>query len=336
MRDLVSCFSESAINISSAFPSSHHTNYSFSCSSSSAASTAAPSTVTAPSSAATSADAVVPSTQTSVSSLYKIHSHNRKPIFLSLTWTHHGLTVSSSSSSSSAFKLNTASGLFRKKKGTKSVDDRVEIHWDLSAAKYDSGRPEPVSEFYLVALVDSEVALVLGDDEKKFAAVAAGTAATASLVSRQEHCSGSTVYSTRARFCESGSQHDILIKCSAAAAGGRHPVLSVSIDKKVVIRVKRLQWNFRGNQTIFVDGLLVDLMWDVHDWFFNPAAAAAAAAANAAAVFMFRTRSGLDSRLWLEEKSAKKEEQLQHHHHHPSQQQRIADFSLLIYASKSP
>jgi hypothetical protein len=34
--------------------------------------------------------------------------------------------------------------------------------------------------------------------------------------------------------------------------------------------VKQLQWNFRGNQTIFVDNLLVDLMWDVHDWFFNP------------------------------------------------------------------
>jgi hypothetical protein len=59
-------------------------------------------------------------------------------------------------------------------------------------------------------------------------------------------------------------------------------------------RVKRLQWNFKGNQTIFVDNLLVDLMWDVHDWFFNPA--------SRYAVFMFRTRNGLDSRLWLEEK----------------------------------
>ncbi|CAN1252446.1 hypothetical protein LINPERPRIM_LOCUS8019 [Linum perenne] len=328
MRDLVSCFSETAVNVAS-FPSHHHPNsYSFSCSSS-AASTAAS---TAPSSAAEAAVSI-PSVQTSVSSLYKIHSH-KKPIFLSLTWTHHGLTVSFSSSSAAVFKLNTASGLFRKKKGSKSIDDRFEIHWDLSTAKYDSGRPEPVSEFYFVVLVDSEVALVLGDDGGKFTASAMAEAA-ASLVSRQEHCSGSTVYCTRARFCESGSQHDILIKCAAAASGGgggrqHHPVLSVSIDKKVVIRVKRLQWNFRGNQTIFVDGLLVDLMWDVHDWFFNPAAAAA--------VFMFRTRSGLDSRLWLEEKLAKKEEQLleQNHHHHHPQQQRIAEFSLLIYACKSP
>ncbi|CAI0454141.1 unnamed protein product [Linum tenue] len=66
-----------------------------------------------------------------------------------------------------------------------------------------------------------------------------------------------------------------------------------------------MQWNFRGNQTIFVDGLLVDLMWDVHDWFFHPEATTATA--PAAAVFMFRTRSGLDSRLWPEEKLAQKE-----------------------------
>jgi hypothetical protein len=37
-----------------------------------------------------------------------------------------------------------------------------------------------------------------------------------------------------------------------------------------MLRVKRLQWNFRGNQMIFVNNLLADLMWDVHDWFFNP------------------------------------------------------------------
>ncbi|KAJ6310972.1 hypothetical protein OIU76_015654 [Salix suchowensis] len=112
-----------------------------------------------------------------------------------------------------------------------------------------------------------------------------------------------------------GIQHDIVIKCSGETEGLRNPVLSVYIDKKTVIRVKRLQWNFRGNQTVFLDGLLIDLLWDVHDWFFNPG--------SGYAVFMFRTRSGMDSRLWLEEKLVQKE------------QERI-EFSLLIYASKSP
>ena len=82
-----------------------------------------------------------------------------------------------------------------------------------------------------------------------------------------------------------------------------------------MIRVKRLHWNFRGNQTIFVDGLLVDLLWDVHDWFFNPSS-------SGYAVFMFRTRSGMDSRLWLEEKNAHKDKDR-------------VEFSLLIYACKT-
>nr|DAD39138.1 TPA_asm: hypothetical protein HUJ06_013461 [Nelumbo nucifera] len=46
-------------------------------------------------------------------------------------------------------------------------------------------------------------------------------------------------------------------------------MLSTHIDKRKVIRVKRLKWNFRGNRTIFIDGFLVDMMWDVHDWFLQ-------------------------------------------------------------------
>ncbi|KAL7145351.1 hypothetical protein ABFS83_07G076600 [Erythranthe nasuta] len=51
-------------------------------------------------------------------------------------------------------------------------------------------------------------------------------------------------------------------------------------------------------------------MWDVFDWFYNPGA-------PGNAVFMFRTMSGLDSRLWLEEKDLDK-----------------VDFSFIIYAYK--
>ncbi|KAB2012658.1 hypothetical protein ES319_D09G105800v1 [Gossypium barbadense] len=163
-------------------------------------------------------------------------------------------------------------------------------------------------------MVDSEIGLVLGDmaEEtvtKKFKN--ATPVAKVSLISRQEHCSGTTLYSTKAQFCDTGILHDILIRCSGEHEGLKHPVLSVCIDKKTVIRVKRLQWNFRGNQTIFVDGLLVDLMWDAYDWFFNPV--------TGSAVFLFRTRSGLDSRLWLEEKLVQKD------------QDRV-EFSLLIHA----
>ncbi|XP_010261322.1 PREDICTED: uncharacterized protein LOC104600184, partial [Nelumbo nucifera] len=178
--------------------------------------------------------------------------------------------------------------------------------------------PELVDGFYIVVLANSELGLVLGDmgEEvvcKKFKVVV--SVAQFFLVSQTEHLSGNPLYSTKAQFCDIGMTHDILIKCSGEDEGLKYLVLSVCIDKMKVIRVKRLQWNFKGNQTIFVDGLLVDMMWNVHDWFFNPD--------SRYVVFMFRTRSGLDSQLWLEEKTTQKD------------QERV-DFSLLIYAYKSP
>ncbi|CAI0464679.1 unnamed protein product, partial [Linum tenue] len=156
----------------------------------------------------------------------------------------------------STFKLNTSSGLFRKKKGSRSIDaggpdSKFDVYWDLSSARYDSG-PEPIDGFYVIVLVDSEIALVLDDLADESAVLskkllrAAPAAAIVSLISRHEHCSGSTLYSTKARFSETCGEHDILIKCSGGGGEGEKPVLSVCIDKKVVIRVKRLQWNFRG------------------------------------------------------------------------------------------
>ncbi|KAE8734844.1 hypothetical protein F3Y22_tig00000715pilonHSYRG00363 [Hibiscus syriacus] len=204
-------------------------------------------------------------------------------------------------------------------KGNKAVESdhsNIEIFWDLSAAKYNTG-PEPVHGFYVIVMVDSEIGLMVGDmaeEEINKKLKTSIPVAKISLISRQEHCSGNTLYFTKAQFNKTGIPHDISIRCSGEHEGLKHPVLSVWIDDKTVIRVKRLRWNFRGNQTIFVDGLLVDLMWDVHDWFFNPA--------TGSAVFMFRTRSELDSRLCLEEKLVEKDEDR-------------VEFSLFICACKN-
>ncbi|CAL0304031.1 unnamed protein product [Lupinus luteus] len=314
MRDIVSCFSENSVNVSHSSCSRYSKN---SCIS----------------------PTLTPSTQNSVSNVYKIVLSNLKQLLITVTWcksySNQGLSISfgdnnhDPSSASAPFRLNTNSRFFRKKKGSKFLElcneSKVEVLWDLSNAKYEAGS-EPVEGFYVVVMVDSEIGLVIGDniaEETFFKKFKTRTTqiAKVSLLSRREHCSGNTLYTTKTQFCDTGTFHDVMIKCSVESEGGlinpsSTPVLSVCIDKKNVIRVKRLQWNFRGNQTIFVDGLLVDLLWDVHEWFFNPVSS------SGYAVFMFRTRSGLDSRLWLEEKTAHKDKD-------------IVEFSLLIYASKS-
>nr|GMD44459.1 uncharacterized protein LOC109181102 [Ipomoea batatas] len=163
---------------------------------------------------------------------------------------------------------------------------KSEVFWDLSNASYAAG-PEPVAGFCILVLINSEIVLVLGDNDQELASKKCKVAAF-SLVSR----------------------------CSGEEKGGRNWTLSVSIDERNVIVVPRLQWNFRGNQTIFVDGLVVDMMWDVHDWMFGRK--------SSGAVFMFRTRSGLDSRLWLAEKNLEQKEQ------------ENLGFCFLICACKNP
>ncbi|KAF8397879.1 hypothetical protein HHK36_016804 [Tetracentron sinense] len=294
MRDIASCFNEYSINVSDS-----------SCSSSSNLACLSPN--------------LIPSIQNAVTCLYKTKLSTQKQLLIIVTWCKNlmgqGLSINVGDDLSSAFKVNTNSRLFRKK-GTrtfKSGNSEIKVFWDLSTAKYEAG-PEPINGFYVMVVADSELSLLLGDISEEMATKKFSTGipvADFSLVSRREHFSGNTLYSTKAQFCHNGAAHDILIRFSGEDEGLKNPALSICIDKRKVIRVKRLQWNFRGNQSIFVDGLLVDMMWDVHDWFYNRA--------SGYAVFMFRTRSGLDSRLWLEEKLMQKE------------QERVG-FSLLIYA----
>ncbi|KAL4309064.1 hypothetical protein GQ457_01G038470 [Hibiscus cannabinus] len=299
MRDIISCFSEKAVNVSHS-----------SCSSNS--------------SSVRNSQSLVPSLKSAVTCVYKVILSTGKQLLIRVTWsknqTSQGLAINfGDDDPGTCFKLNTNSKFFGKKKGnkvTESGHSKIEVFWDVSTAEYDAG-PEPVDRFYVVVVVDSEIGLVLGHMGEETIAKKLKTSTTkvakSSLISQQEHCSGTTHYSTKARFCNTGIVHNVSIRCSMEDQGLNHPVLSVCIDMKTVIRVKRLRWNFRGNQTIFVDGLLVDLMWDVHDWFFKPV--------TGSGVFMFTTRSELNSRYWLEEKLLQKEHD------------RI-EFSLLIYACK--
>lgn len=295
MRSIASCYGEHAIKVSDSYCSG-------------------------PSNQPNHSTKLTPSFPNAVTCIYKTKLSTQKQLRITLTWSNklmgQGFIISIGDNASSISN----SQRLQKNKGTKSFqscNSKIEVLWDISKANYHAG-PEPINKFYVVVLADSELSLRLGDkdeeqDVKKYKTES--PQATFSLVSRSEHFSGNAVYSTKAQFCDTGTTHDILIKC-VREEGSKSPELSVCIDKRMSFQVKRLRWNFRGNQAIFLDGLLVDMMWDVHDWFFNPT--------SGFAVFMFRTRSGLDSRLWLEEKNLDQKEQEK------------VGFSLLICARTKP
>ncbi|XP_068663211.1 uncharacterized protein [Aristolochia californica] len=294
MRDFASCFSEHAIKVSDSSRSGN--------------------------------SARSGSIQNTVACVYRTQLSTEKQLIITVTWCRnqmgHLLSVNVDDDPCCVCKVDTTSWQFWRKKGARSLETgstKVDVYWDLSSAKYAAG-PEPIDNFYVAVVADAEIVLLLGNvDEEAVMKKYNITTPIAKffLTARKEYVSGKALYSTKAQFVDHGVCHDILIKCMGENVGAKEPELSVCIDQKKVIHVKKLQWKFRGNQTIFVDGLPIDMMWDVHDWFFN-------SSSSGDAVFMFRPRNGLDSRLWLEEKSL------------PKNDVGGARFSLLIYACKSP
>ncbi|KAF8389179.1 hypothetical protein HHK36_025872 [Tetracentron sinense] len=95
------------------------------------------------------------------------------------------------------------------------------------------------------------------------------------LVLRREHVFGNRFYTTKARF--GGRSRDISIDCSV----GDDSMLCFSIDGKRVLQIKQLQWKFRGNERIEVDGVPIQVSWDVYSWLFEDVD-------DGHAVFMFR------------------------------------------------
>ncbi|KAI3420514.1 uncharacterized protein J3R85_012730 [Psidium guajava] len=320
MRDIISCFGEDSISFST--PSCSH-----------------------PSKNAFISPSPLPSVQNAVTCVYKtILSKRKEPLLITISWFaaqtgHQDAIVSFDHDPSSSFRLGASSGLFRKNRSHyKKMEHRnseVEVFWDFSKAVYETG-PEPVDGFYVLVAVDSELGLALGDMatreaiSKKLGVRSCGDTAKSSMVSRREHLSGDSVYSTKARFGKTGVVHDVLIKRRDESEGQKYPVLCVYVDNKIMLRVKRLQWNFRGSQTIFVDGAAIDLLWNVHDWFFGPGTGCATFTfrmrneTSAAAAATATATDGNES-LWLEDKVEVQEEEGCHR----------GDFSLLICAIKS-
>ncbi|KAJ1291535.1 hypothetical protein BS78_02G322500 [Paspalum vaginatum] len=181
--------------------------------------------------------------------------------------------------------------LFSKRKGSKVMEldgGNAEVIWDLSSAKFAAG-PEPLEGFHVTLVCDLEVVIALGDLHKEadHGVLLDAPHSDAVMIARKEYIYAKKVYSAKARFLDIGQLHHITIECDTI--GVRDPSLEIRIDKKKVLQVKRLSWNFRGNQTIYVDGLPVEVLWDVHGWLFG--------SSNGSAVFLFQSGQSMQKLL---------------------------------------
>uniref|UniRef100_A0A0D9XGX5 Uncharacterized protein n=1 Tax=Leersia perrieri TaxID=77586 RepID=A0A0D9XGX5_9ORYZ len=114
------------------------------------------------------------------------------------------------------------------------------------------------------------------------------------------------VHATRCRFRDDGVEHEVAVVCRGGEDWGsarRDGEVAVSIDGKKVVEARRVKWNFRGNRTVVLgDGAVVEVMWDVHDWWF-------AGGGGGGAQFMVKARGVGDAgggRVWMDEEMASK------------------------------
>uniref|UniRef100_A0A5B7B7F7 DUF868 domain-containing protein n=1 Tax=Davidia involucrata TaxID=16924 RepID=A0A5B7B7F7_DAVIN len=182
-------------------------------------------------------------------------------------------------------KVDVRPSLFSKRKGSKCLEVnscKIDVYWDLSLAKFGAG-PEPLEGFYLSVVCKGEMVLLIGDLRKeafkKTNAIATPSLSNAIFISKREHIFGKRVYGTKVQFCDNGQIHELSIECDTV--GVDDPCLVIRVDSKMVMKVKHLRWKFRGNYRILVDGLPVEVFWDVHNWLFGTT--------TGSAVFMFQT-----------------------------------------------
>lgn len=196
---------------------------------------------------------------------------------ITVTWCKnlllHGLCVSVQSPNSDDIyrcKVELKPWHFWKKQGSKHfvVDGRmVDVIWDIKSAKFN-GETEPQSEYYVAVVCEEEVVLLLGN-LKKDAYRKTGCPPSLIdpiLISRREHVFGKKKFCTRIQLSEKGRFHGISIEVNNSDSD---PELEIKIDGELAFRVKRLQWKFRGNESLKIGDNCIEVYWDVHDWLFR-------------------------------------------------------------------
>lgn len=211
--------------------------------------------------------------------------------FITVTWIKQlmgqALSMSIENSKSVCLcKIDIKLWLFSRK-GFKHVavgSKKVEFYWDFSCAKFGPG-PEPVEGFYVAVVLNQELCLLLGDLKSEaykkvsFILSSAPCVPASTFVSKRENVFGKRLYVSKAQFCDKGELHDIRIEHDTNESYDQS--LVIYIDNKMAMRVMHLKWKFRGNDTVSVDGLPVEVYWDVHSWLFGNV--------MDHAIFMFRT-----------------------------------------------
>ncbi|KAK1412562.1 hypothetical protein QVD17_33921 [Tagetes erecta] len=214
--------------------------------------------------------------QNLVTCVYQCRLRNFSCFIVTLNWTKslmgQGLAVQIDDSTGQCLcKVEIKPWVFSKRRGYKNLEvgsKLIDVYWDLASARFGFS-PEPVEGFYFAIVVNQDLILMLGDMEKevKNKMDVSKFAPNFVFVSKKEHLFGKKAYSTRAQFCGKGQVHDIVIECDLV--GSNDPCLLIRVDGKTMMQVKHLRWKFRGNYTMLVDGLPVEVYWDVHNWLFG-------------------------------------------------------------------
>ncbi|XP_047334436.1 uncharacterized protein LOC124938106 [Impatiens glandulifera] len=236
-----------------------------------------------------SSSTVSKASQNAVTCIYK-SIFLGKSYLITITWNKnvmgHSLNVEIADlSGQSLCKADVRPSFFSKRKGSKSLEFnriKIDLYWDLSSAKFESS-PEPLEGFYIALVCKQEMILLIGNMGKEALkmtnAVHSLDGSSMMCIAKRENVYGTRVFSTRTQFGDNGPIHNLIIECDVTI-GAREPWMLIRVDKKIVMKVKRLQWKFRGNQTFWVDGFPVEVFWDVYNWLFG----------TGNGVFMFQTR----------------------------------------------
>jgi hypothetical protein len=76
--------------------------------------------------------------------------------------------------------------------------------------------------------------------------------------------------------------------------------LWITINRENAAEVRWVGWGFQGNRAaVLPDREVIDVMWDVHDWWFD-----GRDGADNGAQFMVKARAEKEGRVWMVEETA--------------------------------